>query len=94
MGRLQKNPQLSISAKQTLHELIVEMNIDTKNLNELLKLYHAQMYHTTITEGLSEIKTLMENKLTPKNTHEQSEQDRNLKLSTLRQLPITLPTRE
>lgn len=88
-----KAHQLSLSAKQNSHELMIDMSSDNHRLDTLINFYHTQMYHTVIDEaGLNEIKNTLYNQLNPQGTHQQQEKHRNDEIAKLRQLPAILPT--
>ncbi|MDO4896782.1 MAG: pitrilysin family protein [Moraxella sp.] len=86
-----KTHKLSLSAKQNSHELIIEMSGDNDKLNELINLYHAQMYHTAIKGRLDDAKTALMSKLAPTGV-QQAERHRLDELGKLRHLPNHLPS--
>ncbi|STZ04288.1 hypothetical protein [Moraxella equi] len=90
-GNFKKTHRLNLSAKQTAHELIIEMSSDNANLNELINLYHAQLYHTTIKGGLDDTKTALMSELAPTGV-KQAERHRLDEIGKLRQLPNHLPS--
>ncbi|STY98670.1 protease3 [Moraxella lacunata] len=86
-----KTHRLNLSAKQTAHELIVEMSSDNDKLNELMGLYHAQLYRTTIKDGLDDTKSALMSELAPTGV-KQAERHRLDELGKLRHLPNHLPS--
>ena len=67
------------------------MSSDNTNLNNLISLYHAQLYHTTIKDGLDDTKTALMSELAPIGV-KQAERHRLDEIGKLRQLPNHLPS--
>lgn len=90
--QFKKTHQLNLSAKQNSHEFVIDMNSEHANLDKLLNLYHAQMYHTAIQDGLDDIKATLMDELSGKNPHKTQQQLKNQALAQLKNVPLSLPT--
>lgn len=86
-----KRHKLYLSPKQSEKFLTIEGSSDTTNFDKLIDLYHAQLFHTTITHGLNDVKTAYRHQYTPTAHRKQLERERYLAIGKLRGLPSYLP---
>lgn len=86
-----KRHKLYLSPKQSEKFLTIEGSSDTANFGKLIDLYHAQLFHTTITHGLNDVKTAYRQRYAPTNHRKQLEHERHLAIAHLRGLPSHLP---
>lgn len=90
-ANFKKRHKLYLSPKQSEKFLTIEGSSDTADFGKLIDLYHAQLFHTTITHGLNDVKTAYRQRYAPTNQRKQLEHERHLAIARLRGLPSYLP---